>query len=171
MPRDLLDNLELFAATGSPGNFFSEQALSYHLFFKEPSKRKEIVDEDRNNKRGRFQQQQPNSAPPAGCIVNTTGRTLVFPKGLSTRYCKDFFDVGRECKYGKSCNFAHKLFPMQTDPQDKAILLQWINDTPGLTLTNKAKGLVDKDPMLRQDAPTSHPPASAPNNPVSGSQG
>lgn len=105
MAQDLLYNLDLFTSTGSPGIFFSEQALSYHLFFKEPLKQKEIPEEEgKDPKKGKFNNHI--SKKPAGCIVNSTGRLLVFPWGLTTRYCKDIFDTGRECRYGKSCNFA-----------------------------------------------------------------
>ena len=68
----------------------------------------------------------------AGAIINTTGSRLIFPKGLSNKYCADFLDVNVTCRHGEKCNFVHAVFPSGFTTEDVKIMEEHVNKTNGL---------------------------------------
>ena len=68
----------------------------------------------------------------AGAIINTTGSRLIFPKGLSNKYCADFLDVNATCRHGEKCNFVHAVFPSGFTTEDVKIMEEHVDKTNGL---------------------------------------
>ena len=95
MVKKLLDQLNLCVATGTPQLIFAQQPTSFSTFCAH------LMDHEGESTRKRtFQELDTNEDSvkkqimSKGSIINTTGKKIVFPKGLKNRYCADFLVVG-----------------------------------------------------------------------------
>ena len=131
MTASLTEQLELCSATCSPQVLFSKPPASCavycpHLVTVPPKKHK-------------LEDPKPGSPPKRhrGPIINTTGKRLMFPKGLSQRYCSDFLDSSTSCKHGEACNFVHAVYPSGFPSEDLKAVTDYVNDHSGLSFAGK----------------------------------
>ena len=68
-----------------------------------------------------------------GSILNLTGQRMIFPKNMEKRYCSNYLDAGRVCRYGRDCHFVHAVYPIGFTPHDKIIMEKYIQETDGLS--------------------------------------
>ena len=112
---------------------FANPPASYKIFFpasqakdkRSFTEKEKLAEPDFKKRRGGF-----------GSIINTTGKRILFPKGMEKRYCLDFLDVGEVCKHGDNCTFVHALYPSGFTKQDKILLAQHVEKTDGLSFKN-----------------------------------
>ena len=69
----------------------------------------------------------------AGSIVNTIGKKLFFPPGLSQKYCANFLDTKEACKFGRNYNCKHCNFPKEYPSNDIASMMDLVLKTRGLS--------------------------------------
>ena len=63
--------------------------------------------------------------------MNTTGKKIIFPRGMDKRYCSDFLDSNRSCRHEK-CNFVHVVYPSGFTEKDKRLMDAHIKETEGI---------------------------------------
>ena len=61
-----------------------------------------------------------------GSILNLTRQRMIFPKNMEKRYCSNYLDAGRVCRYGRDCHFVHAVYPTGFTPHDKIIMEKYI---------------------------------------------
>ena len=141
MVKNLLDQLNLCVATGTPQLIFAQQPSSFVTFCPhltnyegDYANRKRSLQD--SNSRG-----DSNKKPfiSKGSIINTTGKKLTFPRGLKHRYCAEFLDFNSSCRHGDKCTFKHAVWPSGFADEDKKLFEEFINDTDGLSFVNKGE--------------------------------
>ena len=141
MYKSLLDQLQLCSTTSSLWNLFTNPASSYYLFFSKNiyniNNKRPFVDDRRNPSADKPQDGVCKLKKRVGSIINTTGERILFPKGLEKRYCADFLDVGKSCKHGETCCFAHALFPCGFTPANRDLIIKHVSDIDGLYFKDK----------------------------------
>ena len=144
MQNSLLDQLQLCTATSSLQNLFANPTASFKIFC--PNLTIKIQDNHSgNNDRGQkrpFEEKNQDSRPKRvlqtktetrGSIVNTTGKKIIFPRGMDKRYCSDFLDSNRSCRHEK-CNFVHVVYPSGFTEKDKHLMEAHIKETEGISV-------------------------------------
>ena len=128
MVKSLLEQLHLCTATSSLQMIFSSPPVSYKFFFlvmKE--KKRSLMDKNVVDKEP-FKKMRKS-----GSIQNLTGQKLILPRNLEKKYCGNFLDAGRVCRFGKECFFTHAVYPTGFTPHDKIIMDKYIRETDGLS--------------------------------------
>ena len=140
MTKNLLDQLQLCVATGTPQNIFAQQPSSFKTFCPHLCEK----ESDQKNKKRPLQdkdpkQEDPNKRPVTlrGSIVNTTGKKIYLPRGLKNRYCSDFLDTNSSCRHGDKCTFVHTVYPANVPDEDKKIIDKFVEETEGLSFVDK----------------------------------
>jgi hypothetical protein len=136
MTSTLVNNLQVCTATSSLQVLFAHPPSSFELFCPHLINK----DQDKNNLTGKRplpndnkdNDGKKNQKTGAGAIINTTGSRLIFPKGLSNKYCADFLDVNATCRHGEKCNFVHAVFPSGFTAEDVKIMEEHVQKTNGL---------------------------------------
>jgi len=149
MQNSLLDQLQLCTATSSLQNLFANPTASFKIFC--PSLSTKIQEhqsgyndrglkrpfEDRGLKRpfedARTKRILPAKTETRGSIVNTTGKKIIFSRGLKKKYCSDFLDTNRSYCH-KKCNFIHAVYPSGFTNKDKPLMEAHIKETEGISL-------------------------------------
>ena len=139
MTKNLLDQLNLCVATGTPQLIFAQQPSSFSTFCPQLMETEcEYVKKKRSSQdfdtKGESNKKQLVSK---GSIINTTGKKIYFPKGLKNRYCADFLDNGSFCRHGDKCTFVHAIWPNSFPDEDKKLFEDHINNTDGYSFVNK----------------------------------
>ena len=134
--ENLLDQLRLCSLTCSPQNIFASppttlKILCPHLA-KDDTKKphddgKKRTSDTANLDNGKEQSPKKHK----GCIVNTTGKRIMLPKGLSKKYCSEFLDTGTSCRHGDACHFEHAAYPHGFPDEDVKLLDEWIDKMDG----------------------------------------
>ena len=141
MVKNLLDQLNLCVATGTPQLIFAQQPSSFNTFCHHLT---EYEGEQMNKKRSFHDlntKGDSNKKPSIskGSIINTTGKRFLFPKGLKHRYCAEFLDANASCRHGENCTFKHAVWPSGFADEDKKIFEDHINNTNGYSFVSKGK--------------------------------
>ena len=133
MLNTLLDQLKICSATSSLQNIFANPSYSYKLFFPECSKQKKrnLLEKEKNN------DSENKKMKTYGCIINNTGKRIMFPKGMEKKYCAEFLDTKEHCKHGNNCHYAHVTFPSGFTEKDKALMIKHVQETEGLSFKEK----------------------------------
>ena len=140
MTKNLLDQLQLCVATGTPQNIFAQQPSSFktfcpHLCDKDSdprSKKRPLPDKDPKN-----EDTGKRTATVRGSIINTTGKKIYLPRGLKNRYCSDFLDTNSSCRHGDKCTFVHTVYPTNVPEEDRKIIDKFVEETEGLSFVDK----------------------------------
>ena len=128
MAKSLLEQLHLCTATSSLQMIFSSPPVSYKFFFPVMKEKKRTLPDKYVMDKEPFKKMKSS-----GYIQNLTGRKLMLPRNLDKKYCSNFLDAGRICRYGKECFFSHAVYPTGFTPHDKVIMEKYIRETDGLS--------------------------------------
>ena len=137
MKTNLLDQLQLCSATGSPQNLFAEAPSSFPILC--PHLVETTASPATNPKKRPIVEPKTDPQPKKHRepILNTTGNRVVFPKGLSKRYCAVFLDSNSSCRHGDKCNFDHSVYPHGNPPDDIKLLKEHVESFDGLSFVDK----------------------------------
>ena len=141
MVKNLLDQLNLCVATGTPQLIFAQQPSSFVTFCPHLTDYEgEYVNKKRSwqdsNTKGDSNKKPSISK---GSIINATGKRLAFPRGLKLKYCSEFLDSNSSCRHGDKCTFKHAVWPSGFADEDKKLFEEFINNTDGLSFVNKGE--------------------------------
>ena len=143
MHNNLMEQLQLCAATSSLQNLFARPATLFKLFCPTLAAKNPRSDNNNETSKRPFPSSNvndPNKKRCMGTIVNTTGQRIIFPRGLEKRYCSDFLDTSRYCAHGENCTFVHALYPSGFTDADKEIVTKFVNETEGLSFQKNVSG-------------------------------
>ena len=73
------------------------------------------------------------------CIINKTGKRILFPKGLTNKYCSEFLDNSTSCHHGDNCSFSRAIFPHGFAKEDVKSFEKYITKTEGYDFTSNHK--------------------------------
>jgi hypothetical protein len=141
MTNSLLEQLQLCSLTCSPQNLFAHPPSSLKTFCPHLVTDEKRTPQDNGKKRPheeKVKDHSPNKKH-KGCIVNTTGKRIQFPKGLTNKYCSEFLNNGTSCRHGDNCNFSHAIFPHGFAKEDIKPFEEYISKTEGYEFTSNHK--------------------------------
>ena len=145
MHSTLMDQLQLCSVTSSTQNIFAQAPVSFKIFcpslYKSPEPKTCLLPKRPYSLLNQEHLDEPkrHKSEPKGAIINTTGRKIVFPRGLEQKYCADFLDSSSVCSHGNSCKFVHALYPKGFTKNDLPIIDKHIADTRGLSINPSIK--------------------------------
>ena len=137
MKTNLLDQLQLCSATGSAQNLFSEAPTSFSILCPHLAKTTPISTTTGKKRPIVEPKTDPSPKKHRGPIKNTTGNRIVFPKGLTQRYCADFLDSNSSCRHGEQCSFAYAVYSHGFPPEDAKLLREHVEKFDGLSFVDK----------------------------------
>ena len=79
----------------------------------------------------------PQPKKHSGPIKNSTGNRIVFPKGLTQKYCADFLDSNCSCRHGDQYSFVHAVYPHRFLPEDAKLFKEHVEKFDGLSFVDK----------------------------------
>ena len=121
MVKTLLEQLRLCTATSSLQMIFSSPPVSYKFFFPVMKEKKRSFTDKNVVDKEPFKKMKNT-----GSILNLTKQRMIFPKNMEKRYCSNYLDAGRFCRYGRDCHFVHAVYPTGFTPHDKIIMEKYI---------------------------------------------
>ena len=154
MTSTLINNLEVCSATSSLQVLFANPPSSFKTFCPHLTAAKTTNNGGPNNNNngrnndgyngGKRQGQHEDTKNKQqktsyGSIINTTGKRLYFPKGLSQKYCSDFLDVNANCRHGDNCNFIHAVYPSGFSSEDVKLMEEHIKNNDGYSVKQPTK--------------------------------
>ena len=128
MIKTLMEQLHLCMASSSLQMIFSSPPVSYKFFFPVMKEKKRTLTDKYVVDKEPFKRMKTS-----GFIQNVTGKRLTLPRNLDNKYCTNYLDSSRYCKYGKECLFMHAPYPTGFTPHDKIIMEKYIRETDGLS--------------------------------------
>ena len=138
MTKALLEQLQLCVATGTPQNIFGQPPTSLSTFCPHLQKRVTEPNKKRIPPKKEGKEEPPkHQVVTRGSIVNTTGKRILFPKGLKQRYCSDFLDTESTCRLGEKCSFVHAIYPSSFPDEDLKLMEEHVNKTEGYSFAAK----------------------------------
>ena len=141
MTKSLREQPQLCSLTCSPQNLFAHPPSSLKTFCPHL-----VTDEKKTLQgNGRKRPHEDKNKDPTpnekhkGCIINKTGKRILFPKGLSNKYCSEFLDNSTSCRLGDNCNFSHAISPHGFAKENIKPFKEYITKTEGYEFTTNQK--------------------------------
>jgi len=114
--------------------------------------------QDTLGSRGSQRQDVVGSHPDKG-FLQITARGIVYPILSNNKtMCGNWATVGKSCPYGRACFRSHMYWPTNNQ-QDRQIVENWVNTTPGVTFTTP-----DRRVTFQQAPPGARPGRFQANN-------
>ena len=137
MTKSLREQPQLCSLTCSPQNLFAHPPSSLKTFCSHLVTDDKKTPQDNGRKLPHENKHKdPSPKEHKGCIVNKTGKQILFPKGLTNKYCSEFLNNSTSCRHGDNCNFSHAIFSHGFAKEDAKPFEEYIVKTEGYDFTS-----------------------------------